>query len=130
MVDRCGIIKFGRHIRDETGDIMAVHEFGIMEIPPAGGERYDTYEPKKYGCISVDDEYIEPIVPKTHDIKMYWHSLDMSGGGLDYCGITLIPPEASERLIEIIDGIPQLSELKMLLAEAADKDKFVIHYGL
>lgn len=109
---------------------MAVHEFGIMERSPAGGERYDTYEPKKYGCISVDDEYIEPIVPKIHDIKMYWHSLDMSGGGLDYCGITLIPPEASERLIEIIDGIRQLSELKMLLAEAADKDKFVIHYGL
>lgn len=130
MVDRCGIIKFVRHIRDETGDIMAVHEFGIMERPPAGGERYDAYEPKKYGCISVDDEYIEPIVPKIHDIKMYWHSLDISGGGLDYCGITLIHPEASERIVEIIDGIPQLSELKMLLAEAADKNKFVIHYGL
>ena len=38
---------------------MAKHEFGIMESAPVSGKRYDEYEPKKYNCISVDDDYIE-----------------------------------------------------------------------
>ena len=40
---------------------MAKHEFGIMESAPVSGKRYDEYEPKKYNCISVDDDYIEGI---------------------------------------------------------------------
>ena len=37
---------------------MAKHEFGIMESAPVNGKRYDEYEPKKYNCISVDDDHI------------------------------------------------------------------------
>ncbi|MBE5972711.1 MAG: hypothetical protein E7246_09380 [Lachnoclostridium sp.] len=38
---------------------MAKHEFGIMQNAPKPGERYDEYEPQKYLCISVDDNYVE-----------------------------------------------------------------------
>ena len=40
---------------------MAKHEFGIMESAPIGGKRYDEYEPKKYNCIAIDDDYIDGI---------------------------------------------------------------------
>ena len=30
-----------------------------MQNPPEQGIRYDEYEPQKYNCISVDDDYVE-----------------------------------------------------------------------
>ena len=33
---------------------MDCHEFGVMERAPRPGERYDCYEPEKYGCVRVD----------------------------------------------------------------------------
>ena len=41
---------------------MAKHEFGIMIDAPQPGKRYDEYEPWKYACISVDDDYLEGVV--------------------------------------------------------------------
>ena len=43
---------------------MAKHEFGIMMDAPQPGKRYDEYEPWKYDCISVDDDYVEGIAEK------------------------------------------------------------------
>lgn len=43
---------------------MAKHEFGIMADAPQPGKRYDEYEPWKYDCISVDDDYVEGIAEK------------------------------------------------------------------
>ena len=43
---------------------MAKHEFGIMNVNPKPNKRYDTYEPEKYDCISVHDDYIEPLLEK------------------------------------------------------------------
>ena len=41
---------------------MANHEFGIMQNQPMNKERFDEYEPNKYDCIVVDDNFIEPIL--------------------------------------------------------------------
>ena len=68
---------------------MAKHEFGIMERAPSPGERYDTYEPERYGCISVPDEDLEGLFADLR-INVYWHTLDRPEKGLAYCGITLI----------------------------------------
>ena len=54
---------------------MAKHEFGIMERAPSPGERYDTYEPERYGCISVPDEDLEGLFADLR-INVYWHTLD------------------------------------------------------
>ena len=41
---------------------MANHEFGIMQNQPMNKERFDEYEPNKYDCIVVDDNFIEQIL--------------------------------------------------------------------
>ena len=109
---------------------MAKHEFGIMQTPPQPGKRYDAYEPQKYHCISVDDDYLEDIVSNFRHIDCYWHTLDTKEKGIAYCGITLIPPCAFLDFIEVIANIPELSELKELLEEALQENKWVIHFGL
>ena len=38
---------------------MSKHNFGIMNNKPMNEERFDEYEPNKYNCISVDDDFIE-----------------------------------------------------------------------
>ena len=107
---------------------MAKHEFGIMERAPSPGERYDTYEPERYGCISVPDEDLEGLFADLR-INVYWHTLDRPEKGLAYCGITL-PPDAVPSILADIDGVEKLTPLKSLLLQARDENRFVIHYGL
>ena len=109
---------------------MSYHEFGIMQTPPKKGKRYDKYEPNKYECISVNDDYIENIIEKLSYIDFYWHTLDVAGKGLSYCGITLIPPTSMQSFISEIDDIPELHSLKELLLKALNQNKWIIHFGL
>ena len=81
---------------------MANHEFGIMQNQPMNKERFDEYEPNKYDCIVVDDNFIEPILIDLQKLDCYWHTLQNPGKGLAYCGITLIPPESMDILIKIL----------------------------
>lgn len=108
---------------------MAKHEFGILQETPKPGVRYDVYAPEKYGCISVGDDLIEPMNRKL-DTEMYWHTVDKTGKGLAYCGVTLIPPEAMDGMIGAMGDTEELAPLRELLMEAKQQDKFVIHYGL
>ena len=109
---------------------MAKHEFGIMLDAPQPGQRYDTYEPWKYDCISVDDDYLEGAAEKLALIDFYWHTLSNKGKGLAYCGITLIPPGSLSAFIQSIADVPELRELKSILEKASADNKWVIHYGL
>ena len=109
---------------------MAYHEFGIMQIPPQKGQRYDEYEPNKYDCISVNDDYIENILEQLCDIDFYWHTLDISGKGIAYCGVTLIPPSSMQKFIAVIENIFELNQLKKILSKALDENKWIIHFGI
>lgn len=109
---------------------MAKHEFGMMQDAPEQGKRYDEYEPQNYNCISVDDAYLEPIDAKCDHIDFYWHTLDVKGKGLAYCGVTLIPPSSIPPFLDVIKDIPVLSELKALSEKALKEHKWMIHYGL
>lgn len=109
---------------------MATHEFGIMDSAPRPGERYDDYQPEKYRCIAIDDERLEPFLPALFQIDCFWHSLDTPGKGLDYCGISLIPPVSLEDVLHIIQGVPALANLQKLFQAAKEKNQYVIHYGL
>ena len=68
---------------------MAKHEFGIMQEAPKHGHRYDEYQPQKYNCISVNDDYLEDIVAQFNDIDFFWHTIDVPGKVFDrkneYC---------------------------------------------
>lgn len=108
---------------------MPTHEFGIMQEAPVKGRRYDKYEPEKYNCISVNDDYIEPILLSLGDIDFYYHTLENSGKGLNYYGITLISPISAEQFADKISA-PELSELRTLLLQAKLQNKFIIHFGI
>lgn len=97
---------------------MPHHEFGIMPKEPKSGKRYDHYEPEKYGCISVSNDYIVPFLDKFHAVKCYWHTLDRAELGLAYYGITLIPPTSLGSIIEEIKDNAALSALSALLLRA------------
>lgn len=101
-----------------------------MQTAPQKGIRYDEYEPQKYSCISVNDDYLEDIVIDFDDIDFFWHTLDVPGKGIAYCGITLIPPSSMQAFVSVIENISELSELKVLLQKAYTENKWVIHYGL
>ena len=101
-----------------------------MQTAPKPGTRYDEYEPRKYRCISVDDDLVEPIDADLSNMECYWHTLDAPGKGLAYCGITLIPPHSIHAFIEVIRDNPALSDLLELLEQAQKEHKWVIHFGL
>lgn len=109
---------------------MAQHEFGLMNTVPKPGQRYDEYEPWKYGCISVDDGCLDPILEELGKIGFYWHTLDVPGRGLAVCGITLIPPEALAPMLGVLSGRPELENLRCLLLRAQAEHRYVIHFGL
>lgn len=110
--------------------MLAKHEFGIMQNVPIPGKRYDEYEPQKYNCISVDDEYVEEIGANLNSVDFYWHTLDRPAKGIAYTGITLIPPTFIQAFITVIEGIAELEELKELLDKAFSEKKWLIHFGL
>ena len=121
-------MRFFNFIKD--GEILLKHEFGIMQDAPEPEERYDKYEPLKYNCISIDDRYVEEIDSYLNNVDFYWHTLDMPARGIDYTGITLIPPTSLQEFIAIIEYIDEFNELKGLLKKALSESKWVIHYGL
>jgi len=109
---------------------LARHEFGMMQHVPQRGVRYDDYEPQKYHCISVEDEDLEVFDRAFCQLDCYWHTTDVPGKGLAWCGITLIPPQALSAFIGIINGAAGLRELSSLAEKACEEKKWIIHYGL
>lgn len=109
---------------------MAKHEFGIMQTAPEQGRRYDDYEPQKYDCISVDDDYVEIIDARVSRTDFYWHTLDVPAKRLAYTGITLIPPTSIQSFSDVFADIPELSQLRQLCKKALENDKWIIHFGL
>ena len=109
---------------------MPRHEFAMMPFAPRYGKRYDKYEPQKYSCISIEDEYIERIAAELQSVDFYWHTLSVKGKGLAYYGITLIPPSSLKASIRLTEKDPVLSELTELLKTAMDEGKWVIHFGI
>ena len=109
---------------------MANHDFGIMMDDPQQGEKYNHYEPWKYGCIAVDDDDLENIVDRFFSMDFYWDTLSVKEKGLNYYGTTLIPPYQLKTFVERIADVPEMSELKSLLEKALNENKWVIHYGV
>lgn len=121
---------------------MSRYEFGIMDITPEKGVRYDEYNPESYTrLISVTDDYFEPFLPLLKG-RLYLHTLDIESDTIEWTGINLIPPETCHSFAEIlrtappelspetIDGITELLELKNLFKTAYSENKFIILFGL
>jgi hypothetical protein len=121
------------------GDTLAKHEFGIIDSFEEN-KWYSDYEPKKYNCISVNDDLIEELIKKYYEelmaIKTYFQVTTQPGTGLDYCGVTLIPPESLKQFRDIIikaNNYFKAKEFKLLtekITEAITGNKYLIHYGI
>ena len=112
---------------------MARHEFGIIdEISKSLNEYEKNYDPEKYNCISVDDEFIEPLIKEFNEVDTYFHNLLRPEKGLAYCGITLIPPTSLVKFKLVIDrsDLPEMRVLSHKIEKAMKENKFMIHYGL
>lgn len=121
------------------GDSLAKHEFGII-YSFEESKWYSDYEPEKYNCISVDDDLLEDMIIKYNEeliaIKTYFQVTTQPGNGLDYWGITLIPPESLKQFRDIIikaNKYYQSQELQLLIkrvSNAISENKYLIHYGI
>lgn len=109
---------------------MAKHEFGIMQIAPVTGQRFDDYEPEKYDCISIPDDDMEPLLKELSDIMCFWHTVDTPGKGLAYYGITLIPPFSMKEMLSVVEKSSNLAPLTGLLKTALSENKYMIHFGI
>lgn len=111
---------------------MAYHEFGIMENFPEEYQRFDKYEPEKFGLIKINDDFIEPLLQNLDGIHCYGHTLECPGMNLAYCGITLIPPESIDSFIFIFSKYDKqlYNEIIELFKEAKRRGKYIIHYGI
>lgn len=118
---------------------MAKHEFGIIEDIMYGVE-YVYYEPEEYNSISVNDDLIEEIIKnylkEFRSLKTYAHSTTKPITGLNYYGITLIPPESLKGFYSIITNANahyKLQELEFLIDKienAMINNKYIIHFGI
>ena len=112
-----------------------VAEFGIIEeFDPE--KNYMSYEPKKYNCIAIDDDYIEDWWRKLTTVKTYFHCYSRPEFALARWGITLIPPESLGQFYDIVardsrsETVVELIALKVLLQKAITENKYVIHFGV
>lgn len=111
---------------------VAKHEFGIMLKEPAAIERFDTYEPQKYNCLTIDDDFIEPILVDLQDLDCYGHTLQIPRKGLAYCGVTLIPPRPMDEFMRILASWKKTEYIPLLalLNEAKGNSRYIIHFGI
>jgi len=118
---------------------LAKHEFGIIDSFEEN-KWYSEYEPEKYNCISVNDDLIGELTIKHNEelmaIKTYFQVTAQPGNGLDYCGVTLIPPESLKQFRDVIikaNNHFKTKELQLLtekITEAITENKYLIHYGI
>lgn len=111
-------------------------EFGIIDEIDLKKD-YSDYEPEKYNCVYIDDDiYINDWWEQLTAMKTYYHNMNRPELALDRWGVTLIPPESlpifQDSVISDhrIKTDSHLIELANKIAEAIDKQKFMIHYGV
>ncbi|WP_080847838.1 short-chain dehydrogenase [Cytobacillus gottheilii] len=112
-----------------------VHEFGILNEFDKE-KKYLNYEPEKYNCISVDDDFVQNIAADLTIMKTYFQSYKRQEYGLAMWGITLIPPESLQLFYEKVTSSKDfkeshdLAELAAKILQAIEEEKYMIHFGV
>ena len=110
------------------------HKFGIID--DITEKSYESYAPKKYQCISVDDEIIINLMKPLSLMKTYFITLNRSAYGLAYHGSTIIPPESLTTFLDIVlstedwKQYDDINELGEKIIQAKNENKYMIHYGI
>ena len=110
-------------------------QFGIIDEIDYTKD-YSDYEPEKYNCVYIDDDYIEDWWPQLCLVKSFYHSMDRPDIALARYGVTIIPPESLPAFQDIVLSDSRISadihlvELSEVIQTAIDKNKHIIHYGI
>lgn len=113
-----------------------VDDFGIIDRDLTPGEVFVDYTPGEYGCVSIDDDYVNDWWDGLSGLKCYNMSLAQPQMGLSRWGITLLPPQSLSGFLAIIEGERryrsdgQLRLLAQQVRRAIEKNRFMIHYGV
>ena len=111
-----------------------IHEFGIIDN--LNEFSYDDYTPEKFHCVSVEDDSVQALLQPLSVLKTNLHSLDCFDFGLDYYGITVIPPESLSTFLDTVLSVKALKrnvdviELCTKIIQAKNEGKYMIHYGI
>ncbi|MBF8984724.1 hypothetical protein IZY60_14365 [Lutibacter sp. B2] len=115
------------------------HRFGIIDRFEEFNE--DEFEPEKFNCIDVEDDFLIEIYhagfkDKLNKLETYLENVRQPDRGLVFYGTTLIPPKSLKYFLDIIvaENIKHKSkELAMLIEKistAIKENKWMIHYGI
>lgn len=113
-----------------------VQEFGILDRIDPLRDYGRSYTPEQYGCVAIDDDYLNDWWPRWAELPSYFHCLSRPEKGLARYGVTLLPPASLPAFREIVASDPRcrkdpsLCALAALLDRAVREGKFVIHYGV
>ena len=114
---------------------MPCAEFGIIDNFDKNKDYRDTYEPKKYNCVSIDDDILNDWWSELSLIKTYFYCYNRPELSLSRWGVTLIPPESLEAFFNIVHNdrrfksSQEVIDLMIVLRTAITEGKYVIHYG-
>lgn len=112
-----------------------VAKFGIIDKLEKDKD-YSYYEPEKYQCVAIDDDFIGDWWNNLTQIKTYFHRYNRPAYSLARWGVTLIPPESLVSFYNIVstdkrsESSEELIDLMILLRKAISENKYVIHYGI
>ncbi len=112
-----------------------VAEFGIIDKFEKNKD-YSNYEPEKYNCVAIDDDFLDDWWEQLALIKTYFHNYNRPEFALARWGITLLPPESLESFYNIVatdhraKSSEELLALRKVIRKAIAENKYVIHYGV
>lgn len=112
-----------------------VHDFGIIDHFDPQND-YEGYTPELYGCVSVDDDYLDDWWDSLARMNTYFCTYTRPEHGLARYAITLIPPESLEILYNTVKSDPLFAErpdlppLLRRIEQAMRENKWMIHYGV
>lgn len=109
-------------------------QFGIIDDIEQDEDYW--YEPEKYHCIYINDDYMDDWWEQLLLMKTYFHSLSRPEFGLARWGITIIPPESLGIFQDIVLSDKRLSKdkqlvlLSQMIQRAMKEKKHMIHFGV
>lgn len=118
------------------GYMSCIAEFGIIDQFEKDKDYSSCYEPEKYHCVAIDDNFLNDWWDRLSLIKTYFHCYDRPEFALARWSVTLIPPESLGAFYNIVSAdrrsksSKELMNLMVLLQKASSENKYVIHYGV
>ena len=114
-------------------------EFGIIENFDRKRD-YTPYTPEKYHCVALDDDvYMNDwwdALLHIDTFNVYAPHILHPQKALSRWGITIIPPYSLPGLLDVVCSDkrylcdPRLTALAMLIQQAIERGKYMIHYGV